>query len=93
MVTLPPDLTVERENQRVAGIQPGAICFLVKDESVLVPDEIYIAYGLFISRGLTVDMKQPVNVFAQIEDNLDELMRVGKRVLMEGAEVVRFRLV
>jgi hypothetical protein len=92
LVTLPPDLTVERENQRVAGILPGAICFLVKDEPVLVPDEIYIAYGLFISRGLTVDMKQPVNVFAQIEENLNELLKVGKRVLMEGAEMVRFSL-
>ena len=90
MVALPPDLTVERENQQVAGIPPGAICFLVKDEPVLVPDEIYIAYGLFISRGLTVDTKQPVNVFALVEDNLKELMEVGKRVLMEGAEVVRF---
>ena len=90
MVALPPDLTVERENQQVAGIPPGAICFLVKDEVVLVPDEVYIAYGLFISRGLTVDTKQPVNVFALVEDNLKELMEVGKRVLMEGAEVVRF---
>ena len=90
MVALPPDLTVERENQQVAGIPPGAVCFLVKDEVVLVPDEVYIAYGLFISRGLTVDMKQPVNVFALVEDNLNELMEVGKRVLMEGAEVVRF---
>ena len=90
MVALPPDLTVERENQQVAGIPPGAICFLVKDEPVLVPDEIYIAYGLFISRGLTVDMKQPVNVFALVEDNLKELMEVGKRVLLEGAEVVHF---
>ena len=92
LVTLPPDLTVERENQRVAGTPLGTIAFLVKDEPVLVPDEIYIAYGLFISRGLTVDMKQPVNVFAQVEENLDELMKVGKRVLMEGAEVVRFSL-
>jgi hypothetical protein len=92
LVTLPPDLTVERENQRVAGIPAGTISFLVKDEPVLVPDEIYIAYGLFISRGLTVDMKQPVNVFAQIEENLDELMKVGKRVLMEGAEIVHFSL-
>ena len=92
LVALPPDLTVERENQRVAGTPPGTIAFLVKDEPVLVPDEIYIAYGLFISRGLTVDMKQPVNVFAQIEDNLDELMKVGRRVLMEGAEVVSFSL-
>jgi len=93
LVTLPPDLTVERENQRVAGIPPGALSFLVRDEPVLVPDEIYIAYGIFISRGLTVDMKQPVNVFAQIEDKLDELAQVGRRVLMNGAEAVRFSLV
>ena len=92
LVTLPPDLTVVRENQHVAGILPGAICFLVKDEPAHVPDEIYIAYGLFISRGLTIDMKQPVNHFAQIEDNLEELLNVGKRVLMEGAEVVNFSL-
>ncbi len=92
MVTLPPDLTVERENQRVAGIPPGALSFLVRDEVVLVPDEIYIAYGIFISRGLTLDMKQPVNVFAQIEQDLDQLRQVGQRVLMEGAEMVHFSL-
>jgi hypothetical protein len=90
IVTLPPDLTVERENQRVAGTRAGAITFLVKDEPVLVPDEIYIAYGIFISRGLTVDMKQPVNVFAQIDSNLDELAQAGRRILMQGAEMVRF---
>ena len=93
LVTLPPDLTVERENQRVAGIPPGALSFLVRDEPVLVPDEIYIAYGIFISRGLTVDMKQPVNVFAQVEAKLDDLAQVGRRVLMNGAETVRFSLV
>lgn len=93
LVTLPPDLTMERENQRVAGIPPGTLSFLVRDEPVLVPDEIYIAYGIFISRGLTVDMKQPVNVFAQIEDKLDELGQVGRRVLMNGAETVRFSLI
>lgn len=92
LVTLPPDLTVERENQRVAGIPPGALAFLVKDEPVLVPDEIYIAYGIFISRGLTVDMKQPVNVFAQIEAGLDELAQAGRRVLMQGAEMIRFNM-
>jgi hypothetical protein len=90
LVTLPPDLTVERENQRVAGVPPGTLAFLVRDEPVLVPDEIYIAYGLFISRGLTVDMKQPVNIFARVEEKLDELAQVGRRVLMEGAETVRF---
>ncbi len=91
LVTLPP-FTMERENQRVAGIPPGALSFLVRDEVVLVPAEIYIAYGIFISRGLTLDMKQPVNVFAQIESNLDELKAVCQRVLMEGAEVVKFSL-
>ena len=93
LVTLPPDLTVERENQRVAGVPPGTLAFLVKDEPVLVPDEIYVAYGLFISRGLTVDMKQPVNIFARVEEKLDELAQVGRRVLMEGAETVRFSLI
>ena len=92
MVAIPPDLTVERENQRVAGIPPGAVSFLVKDEPVLVPDEIYIAYGIFISRGLTVDAKQAVNVFAQIVDGLDELQEIGARIIRHGAEMVRFSL-
>ena len=74
-----------------AGIPPGALSFLVADEPVLVPDEIYIAYGIFISRGLTVDAKQPVNVFAQIEDGLDELKEIGARIIRHGAEVVRFK--
>jgi hypothetical protein len=93
MVALPPDLTVGRENQRVAGTPPGTIAFLVRDEPVLVPDEIYIAYGIFISRGLTVDAKQPVNVWAQIESDLDELKRVGQRIHLDGAEMVRFQLI
>ncbi len=92
IVALPDDLTVERENQRVAGIPAGTLSFLVKDEPVLVPDEIYISYGIFISRGLTVDMKQPVNVFAQIDDDLESLATCCRRVLMEGAEVISFSL-
>ena len=92
IVALPPDLTVDRENQRVAGIPPGTVSFLVRDEPVLVPDEIYISYGIFISRGLTVDMKQPVNVFAQIASDLDLLKQVCTRVLMSGAETIRFSL-
>lgn len=92
MVAIPPDLTVERENQRVAGIPPGALSFLVADAPVLVPDEIYIAYGIFISRGLTVDAKQPVNVFAQIDDGLEELREIGARIIRHGAEMVRFSL-
>lgn len=92
LVTLPPDLTVERENQRVAGIPAGTLSFLVRDEPVLVPDEIYIAYGIFISRGLTVDVKQPVNVFARIHEDLEALATCCQRVLMEGAEVISFSL-
>ena len=91
MVSLPPDLTVEPENQRVSRIPDGSLSFLVRDRVVLVPDEIYISYGIFISRGLTVDMKQPVNVFGQIDDHIDELKIIGRRILMEGAEVVKFR--
>ena len=90
VVCLPPDLTVPRENQRVAGIPVGTLSFLVKDEPVLVPDEIYIAYGIFISRGLTVDMKQPVNVFGHVVGDVEALVRACKRVHMEGAEVIRF---
>lgn len=93
LVTVPPDLNVEPENQQVAGIPPGTLSFLVRDEARLVPAEIYIAYGLFISRGLRLDMKQPVNVFARIEEGLGALAQIGRRVLMKGAEQVRFTLV
>jgi hypothetical protein len=92
MVAIPPDLTVEPENQRVAGILPGALSFLVKDEITHVPDEIYIAYGVFISRGLFLDAKQAVNVFANIDENVDELKEIGQRIIMQGAEMVRFSL-
>jgi len=93
LVTLPPDLDVEPENQRVTGIHPGSLCFLVRDEARLVPAEIYIVYGIFISRGLTLDMKQPVNVFARIEHDFEGLAQIGRRVLMQGAEEVRLTLV
>ena len=92
MVAIPPDLTVEKENQRVAGIPPGALSFLVAEEHTHVPDEIYIAYGVFISRGLFIDAKQPVNVFAQIDNGLDELKEIGTRIIRHGAEMVRFGL-
>lgn len=92
VVALPQDLTIPRENQMVAPTPPGTLAFLVRDEVVLVPDEIYIAYGLFISRGLTLDVKQPVNVFGRIRTGLEELRQVGRRILMEGAETVRFSL-
>lgn len=91
LVTLPKDLTVEPENQMVVGIPPGAISFLVRDPPRLVPDEIYIAYGVFISRGLTLNNYQPVNVFGQIRDDLDELRTIGQRILKKGAENVAFK--
>jgi hypothetical protein len=90
LVCLPPDLTVPRENQRVAGIDPGTLSFLVKDEPVLVPDEIYLSYGIFISRGLTVDMKQPVNVFGRVLGDIDPWRKACRRVHMEGAQTIRF---
>jgi hypothetical protein len=90
MVTLPENLTVEPENQRTIGCPAGTLAFLVQDPPRNVPDEIYIAYGpYFVSRCSYIEMQQPVNVFAQIEDNLDELQEVGKRVLMQGAEKVK----
>jgi hypothetical protein len=94
VVALPPDLTVEPENQRTVGVPPGSLCFLVNDPPRNVPDEIYISYGpYFVSRCSTIDFQQPVNIFAQVESDLDRLMDVGKRILMEGAEVVSFSLV
>lgn len=88
IVTLPKDLTVEPENQMTLGLPPGTLAFLVRDVPKLVPDEIYIVYGLFVSRGLTVNNYQPVNIFAQITENIEELKLIGKRILMKGAEKV-----
>lgn len=90
LVCLPPDMTMPRENQRVSAIEPGTLSFLVKDEPVLVPDEIYLSYGIFISRGLTVDMKQPVNVFGKILGDLTEYKNACRRVHMQGAETIKF---
>jgi hypothetical protein len=94
IVTLPPDLTVEEENQRTVGVPAGSLCFLVQDPPRNVPDEIYISYGpYFVSRCSTIDFQQPVNVFGLIESGQDELIKIGKRILMEGAENVGFSLV
>ena len=93
IVCLPPDLTVVPENQRTIGIPAGGLSFLVKDPPRNVPDEIYIAYGpYFVSRCSYIEMQQPVNVFGQISGNLDGLRSVGSRILMEGAENVKFSL-
>ena len=92
IVTLPKDLTVEPENQMTLGLPPGTLAYLVRDVPKLVPDEIYIVYGLFVSRGLTVNNYQPVNIFAQITENIEELKLIGKRILMKGAEKVTISL-
>jgi hypothetical protein len=91
MLALLPDLTVPRENQRTLGLPPGSLCFLVQNPPMNVPDEIYISYGpYFVPRSFAVDAQEPVNVFGQVESGLDNLLAVGKRVLMKGAEEVRF---
>jgi len=93
IVALPPDLTVKEENQRTVGVPTGSLCFLVADTPRNVPDEIYISYGpYFVSRCSTIDFQQPVNVFGLIESDQEELMAIGKRILMEGAESVTFSL-
>jgi len=93
MLTLVPDLTVPRENQRTLGLPPGSLCFLVQNPPMNVPDEIYISYGpFFVPRSFRVDAHEPVNVFGRIESGFDSLLTVGRRVLMEGAEKVRFSL-
>lgn len=91
ILTLPKDLTVVPENQMVMGIPPGSIAFLVRDPPRLVPDEIYIVYGIFVSRGLTLNNYQPVNVFAQITNALEKLEQIGNRILKHGAEHVTIR--
>ena len=56
-----------------------------------IPDEIYITYGpYFISRGFRVDYQEPINVIAKIDENLDELEKVGARFLKTGSEKVKF---
>ena len=93
VVNLPKDLTMAPENQRTAGIYPGSLCFLVRNSAMRVPDEIYITYGpYFISRGFRTDYQEPLNVFGQIEDNLDELMAIGSRISKQGQEMVTFKL-
>jgi len=93
IVTLPRDLTVPKENQRTVAIYPGSLCFLVKEEIYNIPDEIYITTGdFFVSRGYAIDYQQPINVFGKINENLEELDKIGSRVSMKGAEIVKFSL-
>lgn len=94
IVCLPKNMTPQPENQRTVGIYPGALCYLVNNPAMRVPDEIYITYGpYFIPRGFRVDYQEPVNVFGQIESGLDELAKIGDRLLEQGMEKVTFELV
>jgi hypothetical protein len=91
VVTLPSDFSMEKENQRTIAIYPGSICFLVRDPVMRIPDEIYITYGpYFISRGFRVDYQEPINVIAKIDENLEELEKIGARFLKTGSEKVKF---
>ena len=93
IVGLPKNLTANLENARTVGIYPGTLCFLPRNPALNVPDEIYITYGpFFVSRCSTIDFQQPVNVFGRIEERLEELERVGKRILLQGSEKVMFTL-
>jgi hypothetical protein len=82
--------TIQPENQRVSGTPPGTLAFLIKDY-IFPNEQIYIAYGIFVSRGLLHQNNQPVNIFAQVTDNLEALKEVGQRVLHKGDERVTFR--
>lgn len=90
IVTFLDEMTSEPENQRVLGIPPGSLCFVVHRDVPRIVDEIYITYGVFSSRRLWIDMKQPVNVFGHIERDVEPLAEIGDRILMRGAEAVRF---
>ncbi|GAB1477484.1 hypothetical protein MASR2M74_00260 [Paracoccaceae bacterium] len=93
IVTFPKGFDMPKENQRTVGIMPGSLCFLVRYEPMRVPDEIYVTYGpYFISRGFRTDYQEPVNVFGQIENDLDLLALVGARFPEKGAETVTFSL-
>jgi hypothetical protein len=63
----------------------------VRDPPGLVPDEIHIVYGIFIPRGCPFPDYAPVNVLAQVRNDLDELRIVGQRIWNEGAEKAVFR--
>ena len=93
IIAMTPDLPVPKENQRTIAIYPGSLCFLVKEEIYNIPNEIYITTGdFFVSRGYAIDYQQPINVFGQIKEKLDELDKIGSRILMKGTEKVKFSL-
>jgi hypothetical protein len=73
-------------------IPPGTITFFVRDPPRHAPDEIHIAYGIFIPRGPPFPDYALVNVFAQVRKDLDDLKIVGQRIWKKGAETAVFRI-
>ena len=93
VVCFPKDFNVTPENQQTVGIYPGTLGFLCKKPEWSIPDEIYISYGrFFVPRGFRIDYQEPINIFAEIRDNLSELAEIGKRIHLCGQETVTIRL-
>ena len=93
VVCFPQDFNMVPEHQHTIGIYPGTLGFLCKKPEWMIPDEIYITYGrYFVPRGFRIDYQEPINVFAEIKDHLDELAKIGERIHLCGKETVTFRL-
>ena len=88
-MSTPAQFAPEKENQRNAGILPGALSLLVRDPSIKIGYQIYISYGMFSSRLVKLDEKHPVNVFGQIDAGIEELRTACGRILIDGAESVK----
>ena len=94
VVCFPEGINMVPEHQHTVGIYPGTLGFLCKKPEWMIPDEIYITYGkYFIPRGFRIDYQEPINVFAEIKENLAELAEIGERVHNCGKEKVTFRLI
>jgi len=84
------DFTVEKENQQILHTR-GQVIFRVADPVRGVQSELIVAYGLHASYSIRHFSHDPENVFAEIEDDLDELEKVGRRMFWEGGEKVSIR--
>jgi hypothetical protein len=84
------DFTIERENQQILHTK-GQVIFRVADPTRGIQSEIIIAYGLHATYSIRHFTHDPENVFAEIEEKLDELEKVGRRMFWEGGEKVTIR--
>ena len=84
------DFTVEKENQQILHTK-GQVIFRVADPTRGVQSEFIVAYGLHASYSIRNLSHDPENVFAEVEGNLDELEKVGRRMFWEGGEKVTIR--